>query len=97
LIYLSTPIGKVRIARCRFLGRPDCEGAAARARCRDRGAGQDAGADQTAGDSGGCEGEFGLYIVVFDAGFGFIGCFGIETVEKSVKLEVFKGGFEGEM
>jgi hypothetical protein len=53
--------------------------------------------DQTAGYSGGCKGEFGLDIVVFDAGFEFIGCFGIETVEKSAGLEVFKGGFEGEM
>jgi hypothetical protein len=50
----------------------------------------------TAGYSGGCEGEFGLDIVVFDAGFGFIGCFGIETVEKSARLKVVKGGFEGE-
>jgi hypothetical protein len=87
----------VRIGRCRFLGRPDCEGAAARARCRDRGAGQDAGTDQTAGDSGGCEGEFASYMVNFDAGFEFMGCFGVGMVEKSARLEVFKGGFELEM
>jgi hypothetical protein len=53
--------------------------------------------DQTAGDSGGCEGALTPDIVVFDAGFGFGSCFGVRVVEKSARSEVVKGAFELEM
>jgi hypothetical protein len=52
---------------------------------------------QTAGYSRGFEGVLTPDIVIFDAGFGFGSCFGVRVVEKSARLEVFKGVFEGEL